>query len=95
MEKEEVELMIEGQTPEQPSLAQTGNNQQQVPPSQMEYGKSGGNTQNILGAVSSLQSAVKESTDPREIAVIRSVISLLSQLIQKDQAGQMSQLENS
>ena len=61
----------------------------------MEYGKAGGNTQNILGAVSSLQSAVKESTDPREIAVIRSVISLLSQLIQKDQAGQMSQLENS
>jgi hypothetical protein len=53
-------------------------------------GANPGVTKNLLGALSQLHAAIGPMTDPDEIRMIRSIILMLTQLIQKDQEQQNS-----
>lgn len=52
---------------------------------QLMKGKNPDNSQNLVGAVRALQSFIANSTNPTEIATARSIISLLSRLMDQDQ----------
>jgi hypothetical protein len=47
-----------------------------------------GTSKPLLSALSSLHQFITAATDPSEIALVRSIIVLLTQLIQRDQASQ-------
>ncbi len=47
-----------------------------------------GNTKMLMSAIQALHQFTQAGTDPQEIAVVRSMIVILSQLIQRDQAMQ-------
>lgn len=59
---------------------------------QLVRGQNPDNSQNIMGAIQSLQKFVAESTDPNEVATIRSVIALLSRLIEQNQENLASRV---
>lgn len=51
-------------------------------------GQNPGITKNLVGAMSQLHVAITTMTDPQEIRILRSIIVLLNQLIQRDQEVQ-------
>lgn len=51
-------------------------------------GQNPGISKNLMGAMNQLHGAITEMTDPDEIRMIRSIIVLLNQLIQRDQDTQ-------
>lgn len=51
-------------------------------------GQNPGISKNLLGAMSQLHGAITQMTDPEEIRMIRSIIIMLNQLIQRDQSVQ-------
>ncbi len=60
---------------------------------QLMKGKGAGTTPLLMGAIQSLQKYVTTSTDPDEIRMARSIITLISKLITRDQ-GKMSERLN-
>jgi hypothetical protein len=54
-------------------------------------GQNPGTTKQLLGAMSQLHQVITQLTDPQEIRMIRSIIILLNQLIQRDQEVQNTQ----
>lgn len=51
-------------------------------------GENPGVTKNLLGAMGQLHGAITIMTDPQEISMLRNIIVMLNQLIQKDQEVQ-------
>lgn len=60
---------------------------------QLAPGANPGTTKFLIGAVQQLQGYIAESTDRDEIAIARSIIQLLTKLVDKDQASQAEKLE--
>ncbi len=54
-------------------------------PEALQPGKTGDSTKPLLMAISALHGYIAASTDPGEVALIRKVVSLLTNLIQRDQ----------
>jgi hypothetical protein len=51
-------------------------------------GQNPGVSKNLMGAMNQLHGAITQMTDPQEIRMVRSIIVLLNQLIQRDQEVQ-------
>ncbi len=66
-----------------------------TPPNQMDYGAVGGTTPALTSALQAMQKFLAESQDATEIALGRSIIALISKLIDADQQKQMGQLPKS
>lgn len=87
-----------GQQSQQPQQAPVP--QQQMPTdqqpqqedNQLEKGKISGTSQYLLSALQSLHKFITESTDPREITMGRSIISLMSKMIDMDQKKQIDKM---
>ncbi len=63
-----------------------------TPPNQLDYGAVGGTTPALTGALQSMQKFIGETQDATEIAIGRTIITLLTKLIQADQQKQTAQL---
>ena len=63
-----------------------------MPENQLEQGVNTGTTKPLLSALQGLHAYIAESQDPTEIRIARNIISLLSQLIQRDQSQQEARL---
>jgi len=70
---------------------QMGPDGQPIVPEALQPGKTGDNSQSLLGAISQLHRFVAGSTDPEEIQMVRQIVSLLTNLVARDQerSGQM------
>lgn len=62
-----------------------GQPQQQGVPVASQPGESGDNLKDLIGAINSLHNYITNVTDMKEIGMIRSIISLLTGLAQRDQ----------
>ena len=76
----------------QPQQAPSQGTAADVPENQLEQGVNTGTTKPLLSALQGLHAYIAESQDPTEIRIARNIISLLSQLIQRDQSQQEAQL---
>jgi hypothetical protein len=81
-----------GQAPATPPTPQVGPDGMPLNDA-TQPGKTGDSTRPLLGAISQLHQFIAMSTDPQEIQMIRQVVSMLTNLIQKDQqrSSQMMQ----
>ena len=64
----------------------------EIPQNQLQPGEPGGHTEFALQAIQALHKYLTATTDPNEIAVIRSIIVILTKLIEVDQQRQTAQL---
>lgn len=62
-------------------------------PDAMQPGKTGDYTKPLLMAISALHSYMAAITDPQEIDLVRKVVSLLTNLIQRDQQRSSAQMQ--
>ena len=63
-----------------------------IPPDQTQEGIATGNSKFLVSAIQSLQGFIQASSDRDEIATGRSIIALLSRLIEKDQTQEAAKL---
>ena len=64
----------------------------EIPPNQLMAGENPGGSKFALGALQNLNKYLSEATDQNEISVIRSIILILTKLIEADQQRQTAQL---
>lgn len=62
------------------------------PENQLMPGQGGGNGQFLLGGMQQLQRYIVGEDDPNNITIARSIIALLTKLLQKEQEDQLAQL---
>lgn len=63
-----------------------------MPPNQLNPGEDSGNSQELLSAIQQLQRYIVAESDPNNITVVRSIISLITKLVQKDQEQQAAMI---
>lgn len=59
---------------------------------QLEPGQDPGTTRFLLSASQGLQNYIKASSDPEELRMARTIVTMIARLIQKDQETMTSQL---
>lgn len=81
-----------GPPPQMMAQTMAGGKQPKMPPNQLNPGEDSGNSQELLSAIQQLQRYIVAESDPNNITVVRSIISLIAKLVQKDQEQQAAMI---